>query len=118
VAEGMKNECSKGMQTGGKEGMKNECSKGMQTLISSINGTNGRRRKVRICSLDIENGTITDKDITQHIVSFDKQLFGASMHKGAHLDAGFCSEEEQLCAVERDLLICPFSEKVSGASNS
>jgi hypothetical protein len=36
----------------------------------------------------------------------------------AHLDAGFCSEEEQLCAVERDLLIRPSSEKVSAASNS
>jgi hypothetical protein len=37
---------------------------------------NGRRRKTRICSLDTENGTLSDqKDISQHIVEFYKKFF-------------------------------------------
>jgi hypothetical protein len=51
---------------------------------------NGRRRKTRIISLDIDEGVITEsKEIGRHVVDFYKQLFRSSMHMGVHLSEGF-----------------------------
>jgi hypothetical protein len=51
---------------------------------------NGRRRKTKICSLDTEQGVISEQvELKQHVVDFYKKLFGSSTQKGAHLETGF-----------------------------
>jgi hypothetical protein len=51
---------------------------------------NSRRRKTRICSLETENGIISEQqDICKHIVEFYKNLFGSSPPTGAHLGVDF-----------------------------
>jgi hypothetical protein len=72
---------------------------------------NGRRRKTRICALDVENGTISDqKGLKAHVVKFYKQLFRSSSHLGVRLSSSFWSEEEQLDEEDKRRLVEPFSE--------
>jgi hypothetical protein len=50
---------------------------------------NGRRRKSRICSLEVDDGTIDSlEEIKAHIVELYKNLFGADPCKGAKLAKG------------------------------
>jgi hypothetical protein len=72
---------------------------------------NGRRRKTMICSMETDDGVITEqRDISKHIVEFYKGLFGSSNLNNVHLEANFYSMEEQLGVEERVLLKLPFSE--------
>jgi hypothetical protein len=74
--------------------------------------TNMRRRKARICSLEIEQGEITDSlEIQNHIVAFYKNLFGSSLHNGYQLSQDFWSVGERLNAADKEMLDRPFSEK-------
>jgi hypothetical protein len=71
---------------------------------------NGRRRKTKICSIETDNGIITEQnDICQHVVNYYKQLFGSS-HKGVHLSVGFWPQEEQLSDAQKLWVNQPFSE--------
>jgi hypothetical protein len=73
---------------------------------------NGRRRKTRICSLESEEGVISDqKEICGHIVDFYKKLFENSAYKGMHLFPDFWKQEEKLDVGDREMLGEPFTEK-------
>jgi hypothetical protein len=72
---------------------------------------NGRRRKTKICSMETDNGIITEQnDICQHVVNYYKQLFGSSHHKGVHLSLGFLPQEEQLSDAQKLWVNQPFSQ--------
>jgi hypothetical protein len=59
---------------------------------------NGRRRKTKICSLESDQGLISDiQDIKTHVVSFYKHLFGAPTHKGVHLSQDFWDRGGSVC---------------------
>jgi hypothetical protein len=73
---------------------------------------NGRKRKMKICSLETDQGSISDQaKICQHIVAFYKSLFGSSKYRGVHLAEGFWIEQEKLDDVMREALQEPFSKK-------
>jgi hypothetical protein len=73
---------------------------------------NGRRRKTKICSLETNEGVITEQGvICKHIVESYKQLFGSVAHNGVQLAPGFLSQEERLGKVERECLAAPFSKR-------
>jgi hypothetical protein len=60
---------------------------------------NGRMRKTRICSLETDNGIITEQtDISKHIVELYKGLFSSPGRNNVHLEVGFWPMEEQLRA--------------------
>jgi hypothetical protein len=72
---------------------------------------NGRRRKKMICSMETEDGVLTEqKDISKHIVELYKILFGSPITDNVHLESGFYPMEEQLGAAKKVLLSLPFSE--------
>jgi hypothetical protein len=51
---------------------------------------NGRRRKTRIYSLDVNNEVITSQEaIKAHVVEFYKNLFRSGQHRGVRLAPGF-----------------------------
>jgi hypothetical protein len=65
---------------------------------------NGRRRKIRICSLETDQGVITkQKDIEKHVVDFYKCLFGSTVDRGGHLGGDFWDGNGILEHRERDL---------------
>jgi hypothetical protein len=73
---------------------------------------NGRRRKAKICSLEIEKGEITNQlEIQNHVVTSYKSLFGSSLHNGCQLSQDFWFEGERLNDADREMLHKPFSEK-------
>jgi hypothetical protein len=72
---------------------------------------NGRRRKARICSLESDQGVITEqKDIEKHVVDFYKNLFGSNMDRGTHLVQDFWDIKEKLEPGDREFLMTPLSK--------
>jgi hypothetical protein len=72
---------------------------------------NGRRRKKMMCSLETDDGVLTEQvDISKHIVEFYKGLFGFTAANNVHLESDFYTREEQLGAEERFILSLPFFE--------
>ena len=77
---------------------------------------NGRRRKNTISFLNSDSGEIRgQKEITDHIVGFYKNLFGPSVDCSISLSDSFWPENLKLSDLDRDSLILPFQlEEVKG----
>jgi hypothetical protein len=72
---------------------------------------NGRRRKIRICSLETNTDLITSQEeIKVHVVEFYNNCLEAQLRM-SHLENGFWSPKECIEALERDTLQSPFSKK-------
>jgi len=78
---------------------------------------NGRRRKNMISFLESDSGDIRgQKDITDHIVSFYKILFGPNDHCFINMGENFWPLERKLIGEESTALIKPFDlEEIKGA---
>ena len=77
---------------------------------------NGRRRKNTISFLNSDSREIRgQKEITDHIVGFYKNLFGPSVDCSISLSDSFWPENLKLSDLDRDSLILPFQlEDVKG----
>uniref|UniRef100_C6JRP7 Reverse transcriptase domain-containing protein n=1 Tax=Sorghum bicolor TaxID=4558 RepID=C6JRP7_SORBI len=77
---------------------------------------NGRRRKNMISFLECDSGDIRgQKDITEHIVSFYKNLFGPSENCSISMGNGFWPLEMKLNGEESSTLVKPFElEEIKG----
>ncbi|XP_073359665.1 uncharacterized protein [Aegilops tauschii subsp. strangulata] len=74
---------------------------------------NGKHRKKRIFQLEQDEGTILGQDnVKTYITEYYRQLFGPPEDSCVSLDESRTEDVPQLSAVDNDILVAPFSEKV------
>lgn len=71
---------------------------------------NGRRRKMQISMLEVENQEIVDPQLLRaHVTEYYKQLFGNAEVADMHLDLEVWPTDQRIQQVDNELLTRPFT---------